>query len=79
MQRILSVDILELIERGFLMNVVNMVMRLRSLKARYDNAPEKSGKGEIAALVHEYDEILSALAAAGADVSDIPSITAEMD
>lgn len=55
-----------------------MVMGLQSLKARYDNAPNRSDKDEIAALVREYDEILYTLKSEGVDVSDIPPITAEL-
>lgn len=60
------------------MNTLKMVMGLQSLKARYDNAPNRSDKDEIAALVREYDEILYALKSEGVDVSDIPPITAEL-
>ena len=61
------------------MNTLKAVMKLQSLKARYDNAPECAAKKEIAELVSEYSEILTALKADGVDVSDIPSITEPME
>ena len=61
------------------MNTLKAVMKLQSIKARYDNAPKEADKEEIAALVQEYDKILTTLKWNGVDVSDIPSITEPME
>lgn len=61
------------------MNILKAVMRLQSLKARYDNAPKEANKNEIANLVREYGEIIASLKASGVDVAEIPPITEPMD
>ena len=61
------------------MNTLKAVMRLQSLKARYDNAPEEANKNEIANLVREYGEIIASLKASGVDVAEIPHITEPMN